>query len=85
MKISVHDLAHSKGMPAAATEAMLLMQDRIEAQAAEIERLREALRRIAESDMPEYKPDGSRWWFDGGEGFYEWVIPFARAALGETE
>lgn len=44
MNISVYDLAHSKGMPAAATEAMLLMQDRIDAQAAEIERLREALR-----------------------------------------
>ena len=43
MKISVHDLAHSKGMPAAATEAMLLMQNRIEAQAAEIEDLKQSL------------------------------------------
>lgn len=42
-KISVHTLAHSKGVPTAATEAMMLMQDRIEVQAAEIERLRELL------------------------------------------
>ena len=48
MKISVHDLAHSKGMPAAATEAMLAMQDRIEALTAENERLREALGRSRE-------------------------------------
>jgi hypothetical protein len=41
MSNSVYDLAHSKGVPAPVTKAMLLMQDRIIAQAAEIERLRE--------------------------------------------
>ena len=37
MTDSVYDLAHSKGAPAAVTEAMLLMQDRITALEAENE------------------------------------------------
>lgn len=41
MTTSVYDLAHSKGVPAAVTEAMLLMQDRITALEAENERLRQ--------------------------------------------
>jgi hypothetical protein len=41
MKISVYDLAHSKGMPTAATKAMLLMQDRITALIAAGDKLNE--------------------------------------------
>ena len=57
MKTSVHDLAHSKGMPAAATEAMLLMQDRIEAQAAEIQRLKEGLLAICQETTDSFVHD----------------------------
>ena len=49
MQINVHDLAHAKGVPTAAREAMLLMQERI----AELE---EALELIArEGGQAEYR------------------------------
>jgi uncharacterized protein (UPF0335 family) len=41
MSISVNDLAHSKGMPTAATETMLIMASHIKELEAENERLRE--------------------------------------------
>lgn len=73
MKISVHDLAHSKGMPAAATEAMLIMQDRIEAQEAEIERLkRDHTSLVAELNKTRALLKGYR-------------RGFKKARLGETE
>lgn len=40
MQINVHDLAHSKGVPTAAREAMLLMQERIAELEAENGRLK---------------------------------------------
>ena len=43
MTISVYDLAHSKGVPAAVTETMLLMQDRIAALEAEVQDLMDEL------------------------------------------
>lgn len=49
--------------------------------AAEIVALRAALDDIAENRMPEHRPDGSRWWFNGGEGFVEWATERARQAL----
>jgi hypothetical protein len=62
-----------------------IYHERIKVLEAENERLREALLKIADGEMPEFRPDGSRWWFDGGEGFYEWALPFARAALGDEQ
>jgi hypothetical protein len=40
---SVHDIAHAKGVPTAAREAMLLMQERIAELEAKVDQLREAL------------------------------------------
>lgn len=44
---------------------------------------REALGRIAEGDMPETYPDGSKRWFNGGEGGWKWAREKAAAALKE--
>lgn len=57
--------------------------DRIAALEAANARLREALNRIAEGDMPEYKLDGTHWWFDGGAGFYQWATMFAEETLSQ--
>lgn len=53
--------------------------------AAEIVALRAALDDIAENRMPDFRPDGSRWWFDGGEGFVEWATEYARQALRRSD
>lgn len=53
--------------------------------AAEIVALRAALDDIAENRMPEHRPDGSRWWFNGGEGFVEWATERARQALRRSD
>lgn len=47
--------------------------------------LRAVLEDIAEERMPTHRPDGSRWWFDGGEGYHEWATQYARAALTKSE
>jgi len=90
-KISVHDLAHSKGMPAAATEVMLLMQDRIKSQAAEIERLkREVMLQMvwkteAQNEV-ERLLEALRDILRGDDPAIPGAIEhIARAALGETE
>ena len=44
---SIHDLAHAKGVPTAAREAMLLMQERIAHQEAVIAGLVDALEEIS--------------------------------------
>ena len=51
----------------------------------EITRLREALADIAEDRMPMYRPDGSRWWADGGEGFMEWAKHHAATAIASGQ
>ena len=48
---------------------------------ADVARLAAVLDDIAEKRMPEFRPDGSRWWFNGGEGFAEWAQAHAAAAL----
>ena len=56
MQINVHDLAHAKGVPTAAREAMLIMQERITQQEAVIAGLVEALELIAhEGGQAEYR------------------------------
>jgi uncharacterized protein (UPF0335 family) len=46
MSISVNDLAHSKGMPAAATEALLIMASSIKKLEVENARLREEVQEL---------------------------------------
>ena len=51
---------------------------------ADVARLAAALDDIAEKRMPEFRPDGSRWWFNGGEGFAEWACEYAAEARPAT-
>ena len=51
---------------------------------ADVARLTAVLDDIAQQRMPEFKPDGSRWWFDGGEGFAEWACAYAAAAIAPS-
>ena len=75
-RLSVHSLYTY--MPHECREAMDEAAD-------EITRLREALADIAEDRMPMYRPDGSRWWADGGEGFMEWAKQHAATAIASGQ
>ena len=45
------------------------------------ETLAGALERVAQGDMPDFDENGNRLWFNGGEGFSEWVQSFAAAVV----
>ena len=81
MQINVHDLAHSKGVPTAAREAMLLMQERITHQDAVIAGLVEALERIGSlADRCGILPDT-----DGLRRAYRDIDVMSRVALAKAK